>query len=421
MAMVIGVIAGVLVVEAVWFVERRMKIDDPVGAIAVHGVNGTFGVLAVGLFANGSYGAGWNGSDVEGVKGLFWGDAGQLGAQLVGVVVLWTVIFGVAYTFFRAQDAISKSMGKGGIRSKEADELLGLDEPEMGAVAYPEFVQVGIGPGAGGGTGAGLRRLSSPAVSGCRPELGWDGSHDGATPTRRCHGGGRRCPLSPQLPRGADPAARPGDVRGRRRTGAQVIDRAAGGDQPGRRGDRRVARRLRRDAGLPGRAPLGSVANRRGRPARSKARRGSMDALRAGADDVLDADASEAMVRTRLMAIVRSGPLRDRGPRRLVVGDVIVDLDGHSVVIGGDIVRFPVRLFRTLVELAHRPDTVVTCEELLHDVWGVEPLPAHRRRLRVAVSAIRSLLGHGPQRPRIETVVRVGYRLVTASVPSTAA
>jgi len=146
-----------------------------------------------------------------------------------------------------------------------------------------------------------------------------------------------------------------------------------------------------------------------------------MDALRAGADDVLDADASEAMVRTRLMAIVRSGPLRDRGPRRLVVGDVIVDLDGHSVVIGGDIVRFPVRLFRTLVELAHRPDAVVTCEELLHDVWGVEPLPAHRRRLRVAVSAIRSLLGHGPHRPRIETVVRVGYRLVTASVPSTAA
>ena len=146
MAMVIGVIAGVLVVEAVWFVERRMKIDDPVGAIAVHGVNGSFGVLAVGLFANGSYGAGWNGSDVEGVKGLFWGDAGQLGAQLVGLVVLWTVIFGVAYTFFRAQDAISKSMGKGGIRSKEADELLGLDEPEMGAVAYPEFVQSASAP-----------------------------------------------------------------------------------------------------------------------------------------------------------------------------------------------------------------------------------------------------------------------------------
>ena len=59
-----------LVIEAVFFVERKLKIDDPVGAIAVHGVCGTFGVLAVGLFANGSYGAGWNGSDVEGVEGL---------------------------------------------------------------------------------------------------------------------------------------------------------------------------------------------------------------------------------------------------------------------------------------------------------------------------------------------------------------
>ena len=139
MAAVIGAIAGVLVIEAVYFIERRLKVDDPVGAIAVHGVCGTFGVLAVGLFANGSYGGGWNGSDVEGVKGLFWGDAGQLGAQLLGAVVLWTVIFGIAYAFFRIQDSVSKAMGKGGIRSKEADEITGLDVPEMGVPAYPEF------------------------------------------------------------------------------------------------------------------------------------------------------------------------------------------------------------------------------------------------------------------------------------------
>ena len=125
------------------------------------------------------------------------------------------------------------------------------------------------------------------------------------------------------------------------------------------------------------------------------------------------------MMVTRMMAIVRGGPVRDRGPARLVVGDVIVDLDGHSVLLGDDVVRFPVRLFRTLVELARRPNTVVTCEKLLHDVWGVDPLPAHRRRLRVAVSSLRRLLGHGPQRPRIETVVRVGYRLATA-MPSPA-
>lgn len=147
----------------------------------------------------------------------------------------------------------------------------------------------------------------------------------------------------------------------------------------------------------------------------------TMDVLQAGADEVFDVSASEAMVVARMMATVRSGPVRDRGPGKLVVGDLIVDLDGHAVLIGNDVVRFPVRLFRTLAELARRPNTVVTCDELLHDVWGVDPLPAHRRRLRVAVSAIRGLLGHGPQRPRIETVVRVGYRLVTASIPSTAA
>ena len=66
-AAVIGIIAGVLVIEAVFFVERKLKVDDPVGAIGVHGVNGIFGVLAVGIFANGSYGDGWNGAvDSEG-------------------------------------------------------------------------------------------------------------------------------------------------------------------------------------------------------------------------------------------------------------------------------------------------------------------------------------------------------------------
>jgi Amt family ammonium transporter len=140
----IGIIAGVLVIEAVFFVERKLKIDDPVGAIAVHGINGSFGVLCVGLFANGSYGGGWNGSDVDGVKGLFWGDAGQLGAQVLGLAVIWTVILGIAYAFFKIQDTVSKSMGKGGIRSSEADEIEGLDVPEMGVSAYPEFQHTGV-------------------------------------------------------------------------------------------------------------------------------------------------------------------------------------------------------------------------------------------------------------------------------------
>ena len=134
-AAVIGVIAAVLAIEAVFFVEKKLKIDDPVGAIAVHGVNGTFGVLAVGIFSNGSYGAGWNGSSSTGIEGIIKGDWGQLGAQVLGVVVIWTVVFGIAFGFFKIQNALTK----GGIRSKEEDEIMGLDLPEMGVAAYPEF------------------------------------------------------------------------------------------------------------------------------------------------------------------------------------------------------------------------------------------------------------------------------------------
>ena len=131
---IIGIIAGVLVIYAAIFIEKK-GVDDPVGAIAVHGVCGTFGVLAVGIFANGSYGGAWNGSDVTAVEGVVKGEFSQLGAQALGVLVIWTVIFGIAFAFFKIQNAVMK----GGIRSEEADELLGMDLPEMGALAYPEF------------------------------------------------------------------------------------------------------------------------------------------------------------------------------------------------------------------------------------------------------------------------------------------
>lgn len=139
-AALIGVLAAILVVLSIGFVEKR-GIDDPVGAISVHGVGGLFGVICVGLFANGSYGAGWNVLDSKyskdnGVTGLFYGNGGQLMAQLLGVVVLCTVIFGLAFAFFTIQNKFTK----GGIRSSEADELAGLDIPEMGVVAYPDFV-----------------------------------------------------------------------------------------------------------------------------------------------------------------------------------------------------------------------------------------------------------------------------------------
>lgn len=143
-AAVIGAIAGVLVIGVAGFIEKRMKVDDPVGAIAVHGVCGSFGVLCVGLFANGTYGAGWNGTTegaaaaAKGVVGIFYGmdpGLGQLGAQAIGVVVIWTVIFALAFLFFKIQNAIMK----GGIRPSAEMEISGMDLPEMGALAYPEF------------------------------------------------------------------------------------------------------------------------------------------------------------------------------------------------------------------------------------------------------------------------------------------
>jgi Amt family ammonium transporter len=138
-ASVIGIVAGVIVVESVWFFEKR-GVDDPVGAISVHGVCGAFGVLAVGLFADGSYGVGWNGSlanNTKGVTGIFYGGSGggQLAAQAAGVLTIGIVMFGIAYAFFYIQNKVMK----GGIRPTRAVELQGVDIPEMGVLAYPSF------------------------------------------------------------------------------------------------------------------------------------------------------------------------------------------------------------------------------------------------------------------------------------------
>ena len=143
-AAVIGGVAAVIVIEAAMFIEKK-GIDDPVGAIAVHGVGGTFGVLALGIFANGKYGAGWNVTAEGGtlltadntakkVEGVINGEFGQLGAQAVGVVVIWTVIFGIAFAFFKIQNKLTK----GGIRVSEQEEIDGVDIAEMGVQAYAD-------------------------------------------------------------------------------------------------------------------------------------------------------------------------------------------------------------------------------------------------------------------------------------------
>lgn len=134
-AAIIGFIAGLLVCLSVEFVERVLKVDDPVGAISVHGANGIWGVIAVGLFADGTsnYGGSWNGVNGS-VRGLFYGDPGQLVAQLIGVGTILGFVFGLSYCGNWLIDAIV------GQRVPAEDELSGLDVPEIGALGYPEFV-----------------------------------------------------------------------------------------------------------------------------------------------------------------------------------------------------------------------------------------------------------------------------------------
>ena len=145
-AALIGAIAGVIVVLSVYFWDKA-GVDDPVGAISVHGVNGIWGVISLGIFANGKYGAGWNGVIREGteyvvngadcVRGALYGDFGQLKAQLLDAAVVATFGFVMAFVWFKFSNLITP------LRVSRQTELVGLDLPEMGALGYPDFTLTG--------------------------------------------------------------------------------------------------------------------------------------------------------------------------------------------------------------------------------------------------------------------------------------
>lgn len=131
-AVIIGTVAGIICCASVFFVERVLKVDDPVGAVSVHGANGAWGLLSLGLFADGTYGDGLNG--VTGtVKGLFYGDGSQFGAQIVGVATCFVFVFVLTYVFLKVTNMIVP------IRVSEEVELEGLDQSEVAVTAYPEF------------------------------------------------------------------------------------------------------------------------------------------------------------------------------------------------------------------------------------------------------------------------------------------
>ena len=132
-AAIIGLVSGILIVVAVEFVDIKLKIDDPVGAFGVHGVNGIWGGLAVGLFATGK--------GQDGVTGLFYGGGfNQLGIQALGVVAIiaWTVVC-MSIVFFVLKKTI-------GLRVSKDEEMKGLDVTEHGLIsAYADFMPIGVG------------------------------------------------------------------------------------------------------------------------------------------------------------------------------------------------------------------------------------------------------------------------------------
>src|SRR2546425_5806006 len=135
-AVLIGAVAGLLVCVAVFFIDGKLRIDDPVGAISVHGVNGLWGILSVGLLADGTYGDGWNG--VPGaVRGLFYGDASQLVAQLIGGLTNFVAVGAMAYGAYKVT-----ARAVGGQRVSAEGEEVGLVKPGEGEVVLPHTTGV---------------------------------------------------------------------------------------------------------------------------------------------------------------------------------------------------------------------------------------------------------------------------------------
>jgi len=132
-ASLLGLVAGVLVVESVFFFEK-IGIDDCVGAISVHGVNGAWGCLSLGLFADGTYGDGWNG--VAGtVRGLFYGGGlSQFWAEFIGVTTCFVTLSILSIIVYYIAEKLV------GNRVSQEVEIEGLDVPEMGVPGYSGMV-----------------------------------------------------------------------------------------------------------------------------------------------------------------------------------------------------------------------------------------------------------------------------------------
>lgn len=134
-AFLIGIIGGIVVYVGVMFNENTLKVDDPVGAIAVHGYAGSWGLLSVGVFAVGAgNGILADAAYTAGGAGLIYGETSQFLIQVVGVLLSFIWAFGVSFIVFKIIDAVI------GLRVSEEEEIMGLDIAEHGTRAYPEYI-----------------------------------------------------------------------------------------------------------------------------------------------------------------------------------------------------------------------------------------------------------------------------------------
>ena len=140
-AVIIGAVAGILVVFSVLFFDK-IKIDDPVGAVSVHGVNGAWGTLAAGIFNIG-------GTSLK-----------IISVQCIGILACFVWTFATAYILFKV---INATMG---LRVSEEEELEGLDSTEHGGHAYPDFTTINHGSGFGGGPAGGVKETSGAYATG---------------------------------------------------------------------------------------------------------------------------------------------------------------------------------------------------------------------------------------------------------------
>jgi ammonium transporter, Amt family len=139
-SVIIGLLAGCLVCGGVLFNERVLKVDDPCGAVSVHGYCGWLGAVCVGIFADGTYGSGWNGVGAttylghagQGVTGLIHGDTKQFWCQLMGATLYAVWAFGATFLVFWTVNKVKN------MRVPAESEEEGLDVPEFGMPGYPE-------------------------------------------------------------------------------------------------------------------------------------------------------------------------------------------------------------------------------------------------------------------------------------------